>query len=695
MVDDNAMNRRDMLKLLSIASGNAVAFSRGAAGELLAASPSLANETRTPTPKEHVDEKDGVAPVFTWLTLGQVKPAAWIKEQMVRDLNQGFAGRLDELCEQASSDIFVTHRVSGRASDKKEGWNGATQWWNGETEGNWRAGHIMLAFLTENKTAMLKAEAYVRHILSSQDEDGYLGIYAPELRFSEPGELWTQACLLRGLLDYAELTGDQKVRDAVVRATDLIISVYGSGKTALESGVGGSGESHDLMISDVAERLFDLTGDVKYRDFTLSLYQQLSLTAIGADTSLPSLLNLNSGWADHGVNTYETIRVPLWLWMATGNEDLGRASRNALDKLDRYIEPSGSAVSQESIAQLEPDPTFTQYEYCSTKEIQFTLESALQKTGVASLGDKIERIWLNAAQGSRLPDGTAITYLTSDNRLHCDGMAPGGIDHDTRDKFSPTHADAAVCCNPNAANVAALYVRGMWMRHAGGGLAALLYGPCKVSTTVRDVRVEIEERTNYPFDDIVEIVIQPEHETEFPLFLRDPEWSRGTTVTCDGAAIGHQGGYWTVTKKWRSADTIRINFVRSIQERRAVNGEVALQYGPLVFAQSIEAHKVVIKTYPIQGFEDAYFLPVPNKFETLSLPAALRWRSFGFSPALAAQEPGNQLTNRTNALHPFDTPVLVLRGNMIRHSDGAEVAVTLVPLGNAPTLRRVTFPISP
>ena len=87
------MNRRDMLKLLSIASGHAVAFSRGAAGELLAASPSLANETRTPTPKEHVDEKDGVAPVFTWLTLGQVKPAAWIKEQMVRDLNQGFAGR--------------------------------------------------------------------------------------------------------------------------------------------------------------------------------------------------------------------------------------------------------------------------------------------------------------------------------------------------------------------------------------------------------------------------------------------------------------------------------------------------------------------------------------------------------------------------------------------------------------------------
>jgi hypothetical protein len=207
--------------------------------------------------------------------------------------------------------------------------------------------------------------------------------------------------------------------------------------------------------------------------------------------------------------------------------------------------------------------------------------------------------------------------------------------------------------------------------------------------------VEIEEKTNYPFDDTVEIAIQLEHETEFPLILRDPEWSRGTTITCDGATIGHEGGYWTVTKKWRSADTIRINFVRNIQERRAVNGEVALQYGPLVFAQSIEAQKVVIKTYPAQGFEDAYFLPVPNKYETLSLPAALRWRSFGFRPALTSQEPGNRLTDGINPLRPFDTPVLVLRGNMIRHSDGAEVAVALVPLGNAFTLRRVTFPISP
>ncbi len=320
------------------------------------------------------------------------------------------------------------------------------------------------------------------------------------------------------------------------------------------------GLPHDLMISDVMERLFELSGDVRYRDFTAWIYQDLSAQQRDADTSLAPLLDRNAEFTGHGANTYETMRVPLWLWMATGRADLGRAWRNALDKLKRYTEPSGSAVSQEFISRLSPDPSATEYEYCATKEIQLTLESALQKTGEAALGDWIERIWFNAAQGSRLPDGSAVSYLTSENRLHCDGMSPDGAHADPDNKFSPTHADIAVCCNPNAANVAPLYVRGMWMRAAGGGLAALLYGPSTVATTVDGVRVHIEERTNYPFDNVVEIEIRPEREAGFPILLRDLGWSMGTAMRASGARIGREGDYWIVRKKWKAGDTAEPEF---------------------------------------------------------------------------------------------------------------------------------------
>jgi DUF1680 family protein len=673
------MNRRDTLKLILAASGSSLFSSQACSAEAFA---SFSDPTLSPN--------TAIKPVFTWLTLGEVKPAGWIKAQMVRDLNQGFAGHLGELCHEASSDIFVSHRNGSSAENTGNVAN--NNWWNGETEGNWRAGFIMMAYLTEDKQAMQKADDYVRHILSSQGEDGYLGVFAPGVRFSKPGELWTQTCLLRGLLDYWELTGNTQVMQAIVRATDLTMSKYGSGKTPFPynvgtTTVGGEGLSHDIMISDVMERLYDLTGDVKYRDFMLSFYRDVSHTASNADTSLPSLLNLNSGYVGHGANTYETIRVPFWLWVATGREDLGRASRNALEKLSRYTEPSGSAISQENVSNLKPDPTLTQYEYCGTKEIQFSLESALQKTGMAQLGDQIEQVWFNAAQASRLADGTAITYLTTENRLHCDGVAPDGVSKDRSNKFSPTHTDVAVCCNPNATTVAALYLRGMWMRPSTGGLAAVLYGPCTVSTTIQDARVRIEERTHYPFENLIEFEIQPERAVEFPLYFRDPGWSKGTTVTCTGATITQEGGYWIVRKKWQSEDSVRIRFEASIREVPAVNGEVALQYGALLFAQPIAAEKKVVTTYPIPGFEDAYFLPTPGKYSALQLPASRRWQSFGLQAI--------NLHDGTDPLHPFDQPLVALKGNLMSQSDGSEVAVMLVPIGNAPVLRRVTFPISP
>ncbi len=669
------MNRRESLKLLVAAAG----------GSVLASSPVFAlNPEHTVSPKEQpeetrVERANGIAPVFSWLTLGEVKPAGWIKEQMVRDLNEGFAGCLGKLCHEASSDIFVSNRNSLHSQNvaNQEG----VAWWNGETEGNWRAGFIMLAYLTGDAGAMHEADEYVRHILASQEENGYLGAFAADSRFKHPGELWTQACLLRGLLDYAELTGNTDVTRAVQRSADLTISVYGSGKTPVPWG-----ENHDLMIVDVMERLFDRTGDAKYRDFSLWFYQAWSEKMSGADTSLSSLLDRHAPFVQHGVHTYESIRVPLWLSAATGREDLSQASRNALEKMGRYTEPGGSEVSQELISNLAPDPTFTEYEYCATKETQFTLESALQKTGVASLGDKIEKIWFNDAQGARTSDGRAISYLTPDNRLRCNGLTPDGKSAEPRNKFSPTHADVAVCCNPNAANVAPIFVRGMWMRHEEGALAALLYGPCNVSTQVAGVKVNLEERTNYPFGNTVEIILSPERELEFSLLLRDPAWSRGTIVTCSNARISREGNYWRVTRKWKQGDKVQLQFAPVVQETSAVSGEVALQYGALVFAKPIAASEAVIRTYPVAGFEDTHYEPTLAQQEELMFPAESRWQGFGFDPL--------QVFTGAELLRPFDTPAVVLRGQMVRKMDGEHIAVELVPLGNASGLRRLTYPIT-
>jgi DUF1680 family protein len=651
------ISRRDALKLMLAGTGGLALTSSAACG--------FASEISNP---------DAHGAAFEFLAFGEVKPAGWIKAQMDRDLNHGFAGCLDRLCKEASSDIFVSGRNSVHSQNTQN--HDGVAWWNGETEGNWRAGFFMMSYLTENPEFMRQADAYVQHILSSQDANGYLGAFAPEMQYQHPGDLWTQACLLRGLLAYSELANRPDVFQAVQRSANLTVATLGPGGKPIPWG-----EDHDLMITDVMESLATRTGDKRYRDFSLFHYDSWSRQFPAADMSLPSLLTPDKPFVQHGVHVYESIRVPLWLASETGRDDLVRGAAGALNKLGRYTETGGSAVSEEMVAALPPNPTTTEYEYCASKEVQMTLQSALQKSGNAPLGDCVERVWLNDAQGARLADGTAISYLSSDNRPTCDGRSVDGKRAEPRNKFSPTHADVAVCCNPNATNVAALFVRGMWMRHRSGALAAMHYGPCKVSTRISGVPVTLEEDTNYPFSNEVEIRIQPAQPAQFPLLLRDPDWSSSTTVTCAGAAISREGGYWRVTKRWTHGDRLSVRFTPSIREVRAENGEITLQYGSLLFARPLPAASSTVRDYPLPGFEDTYYVPGADTPPDLLFRSADRSNGYGFRPAI---EPGGDSNN------PFGTPPTVLKGTMLRSSDHQPVNVTLVPLGNAPLLRRLT-----
>jgi hypothetical protein len=227
--DLQTMDRRQSLKLMLAASGSAILSSASVEGQSLHATDEVKSVDRSPsvTTSSEGDlsrKTDTALPVFTWLTLGEVKPTGWIKEQMVRDLEQGFAGCLGDLCHQASSDIFVTHRNTLASKDY-----GSDDWWNGETEGNWRAGFIMMSYLADNEKTMRKTDDYVHHILSSQEHDGYMGAFDASTRFTQRGELWSQACLLRGLLDYAELTGNADVLNAVSRSHDNSLWLWEDG----------------------------------------------------------------------------------------------------------------------------------------------------------------------------------------------------------------------------------------------------------------------------------------------------------------------------------------------------------------------------------------------------------------------------------------------------------------------------------
>jgi DUF1680 family protein len=223
----------------------------------------------------------------------------------------------------------------------------------------------------------------------------------------------------------------------------------------------------------------------------------------------------------------------------------------------------------------------------------------------------------------------------------------------------------------------------MWMRHPEGGLVAQLYGPCTVSTQIEGTAVSIEERTLYPFEHKIEVTIRLERACKFELYFRNPCWSKATRVVSAGAKIEREGDYWRVLKRWNSGDTVHLAFTPEVRELPAVNGEVAIGYGALIFSLPLASKRKSLKQYNLADFEDSIYEPAFDSNIESDLPAAQRAKAF---EVRHRPEGGNPL-------RPFDFPLIELHGHLISRVTNTRKTISLVPLGNAPLLRRTTFRI--
>jgi hypothetical protein len=132
-----------------------------------------------------------------------------------------------------------------------------------------------------------KARARLEHLLATQDADGYLGIYAPDLRFNfsgENGELWAQASLFRVLLGWHEATGDDRALTAVRRAVDVTMTAYPIGQAhPFDAQNNFAGVGHGLVFTDILDRLSQLTGETSYLDYARWLYLEYSRQPLSQD----------------------------------------------------------------------------------------------------------------------------------------------------------------------------------------------------------------------------------------------------------------------------------------------------------------------------------------------------------------------------------------------------------------------------
>jgi len=638
-------------------------------------------------------EKKEMKQVFTALQLGEVKPDGWLKSQIERDLANGLSAVTDILTpEEMNDDLFVTKQRGAVPDSVKGSWLKDLMWWRGEQQGYWMDGLLRNAWLINDKANIEKVKKRLDYIIDNQGADGYIGIYKPDMRFSNEdgnGELWTQARIVWVMLTYYDMTRDNKYLQAIKKSVDCTMKNFAPDKKNPFNTELYGGGSHGLMYAENVAWLYKFTNEQKYRDYTVWLYQAYCESKpYDNDIHYTFLKDPNFNFIGHSAHTFEHLRVLLDAWNFQGSPKFDTLFNNYRTKLEKVLLPSGGGFGYENMWGLTASPDSTPIEYCAITELQLSAQKAMMNTGQSYWGDVAQKLFYNVAQGARLPDCKGVTYCKTDNCNHLNSELLGyskkenGIGYgkkDDRYKYSPTQLDVAQCCAPQSTRCYPYFVANMWMK-SEKGIAAVLFGPSIVNTTINNVKVEIKEVTNFPFDDQVTFEISPEKETAFELTIRIPEWGANYELNAANAEIKKEGSFCYLTKTWKKGDKVTVTFKPTIIAKKANNGEYYLQRGEIVYCLDIPNTVKNIKDWKLKGLFDQYYFAKEGFDYKLQFDGTPE-TAFGF-----------QFSTQATGTNMWVNSPSFLKGSMTNPKTGKKNEVKLVPIGST-ILRQVTFPV--
>lgn len=623
---------------------------------------------------------------------GDVRPEGWLKAELEENM-AGCIGHLDALVPDLilEHDIYHRERLSrgeklkdlGRndnSSPESKGFEEQFFWWNSETQSNWRDGYCRSAYLLENDAYIQKVRAYVDKILESQ-EDGYLGIYDQELRFrcsGENGELWAQSTLLRGLLACYEAGKNERLLEHILMAADCIMAGYpkdASHPFDLTSPFAGVG--HGLTIVDSFEWLSRITGDERYVDYAVWLYEEYSAYPQSEeDLQIKNIENPFYLFHGHAVHTFEHIRA--LIIAAYSKTEYMPVLERLLAKLPYYLTPSGAPIGDEWIFGRTADATWTGYEFCTLQELLHTYSLLARKSGNLLWCEALEWLYFNGAEGMKHPSDSAIMYLKTDNCYGADEYPhPDKGAWNPRYKYSPTHQDAAVCCVPNSGRITPYFIESMLFEWTDGFKAGG-FGPCVFHGQWSGVPVMIRQESSYPMELSARFHIMAEAPVRFAIHFRRPSWAKRMTV--NGRIYENeqaQCGEIVIDQVWED-HWIDISFECDIQFRTDFKQQTFVTHGPLVYCLEIPASERIIKAMRVPGFYEKGYSAVSRAVERFKIPVE--------NQALFSWEKNGALGQQSTACDPWGA----LKISGVFRDGETDKTLAMRPMART-ILRKVTF----
>jgi uncharacterized protein len=495
----------------------------------------FAQETR------RVDAKDG------FLSPSEIS----VKGLMGQSISLGEKGRLSSLPEWNDGQLI---KMFSREERKK---NTTTDWY-GEHGGKWLYTAALAVKRTNNQALKTQLFKTADFLLSTQEEDGYLGSYSPELRITNnesklhkrSWDVWALSCMVMGFLEVDRNFPNPRYREAATKIGELLLKTFGDGSTDITNYGTRYGYSATIALEPVVE-LYKTTGDQRYLDFAQMIVKKVEeregLRFIASMLNNRDLETVADGKAYQIIWNVTGLAK---LYEVTGTPSYLKAVENAWKNIVDYHltitgGPWGGIGKHKECFNVKGywDP-YGFIETCSTMSWIQLNKQLLHLTGEAKYAQEIERSTYNSLIGAQFSNGEDWSYHTFTNGK----------------KHVANYSD---CC-PSSGIMALEELSPIVYSSRDNGIACNLYTQSEATIKLQnDNVVHVFQNTTYPFDGKIRLQISPATNSTFPLYIRIPEWANGAKISVNGKPVVGEikaGSYYTVNGSWKRESIVDINF---------------------------------------------------------------------------------------------------------------------------------------
>lgn len=612
---------------------------------------------------------------------GSIQPQGWLLTMLQTQRNglNGMQEQISPFLKFSTSDWTTTNG------------SGATQGW--ERVPYWLRGYVDLGYCLQDPTVISNATRWMKGVMVSQRTNGYFGPASDYAEFSGVPDLWPNMPMLDAMRSYYEYSGDTNALN--------LIRQYCFWEDSLPASDFGAGYWPMMRMGDNIETLYWLynrTGDAWLLSLATNMYQNM------ARWDTPGTL---PNW--HNVNIAEGFRAPTVFWQQSGTTaELQFAEANYQVVKQRYGQVPGGAFGADENCRYGYYGPRQAFETCGWVEFMHSFEILTRITGNPVWAERCEDVAANSYPAALTTNMMDLHYLTAPNQPETDNenKSPDVQNAGTWFSYSPSEPNY-YCCEHNHGMGWPYLCEETWLATWDNGLCASLYAPTTVRARVGDgSSISVNETTDYPFGDTVQLSVAATNSVAFPLYVRLPQWCSNSWIQINGGTVASNSqpsSYVCIQRTWANNDQVVLHFPRTITVKTwtANNNSVSVNYGPLTFSLRIaeawqpyggnSAPWTELEAYPASPWNYGLEISSTNPAASFSIvtnpgPMAANPFSLQTTPielqATARKIPAWTLDN-LYAVGPVQpSPVF---------STQAEETVTLVPMGAA-RLRISSFP---